>query len=174
MRDSNLQQRDRLPIVEALTNPLHVRSGLAVSLASLVTTPQTVYAANAVPDWGLFAGRTASLLHPLTMGSLFVFTLYTAYVGFQWRWQRTLGDEIAMLQKKVPPLNLDSRQILPLEAQIAALMRERKEISSKGPRDQHFSQGALLACIEVSRELHFYASFCCSANQMPSLISTLL
>jgi Protein of unknown function (DUF4079) len=94
--------------------------------------------------------NAASSIHPLTMGSLFVFTLSTAYVGFQWRRQRTLGDEITTLQKRVPPPNLDSsetRKISPLEAQIAALMRERKEIASKWPRDQHFSQGALLACI---------------------------
>merc|ERR1712232_895360 len=34
---------------------------------------------------------------------------------------------------------------IPLEEQIAELTAERKELASAGPRDKHFSQGALLA-----------------------------
>jgi hypothetical protein len=94
---------------DVMTNRLPVKPGLALtSLAKMCTTPLTAHAADAVPDWGLFAGRTASLLHSLTMGSLLVFTLYTAYLGFQWRRQRTSGDEIAALQKKLPRTTLDS------------------------------------------------------------------
>jgi hypothetical protein len=175
-----LQHHDwLLTVSSAMTNPPPVRPGLAVSLASLATTPQTVYAAADTPDWGLFAGRTASLLHPWTMGSLLMFALSTAYLGFQWRRQRTLGDEIATLQKKMPPPNLNSsepRQISPLEVQIATLTRECKEIASKGPRDQHFpkvhSWLALAQCLPLryKRSCAFYESCCCSANQCSHFI----
>jgi ABC-type multidrug transport system fused ATPase/permease subunit len=143
-----------------LTNPIATMAMTAWSVW-LVTLPDAAYAAG--PDWGIFEGRIGSLLHPLTMGSLLVYSLYTAYLGFQWRRQRTMGDEIAALKQKLPPATSatsveqelgavaavvqETRQISTLEAQIAALTRERKEIASKGPRDQHFSQGALLACI---------------------------
>jgi hypothetical protein len=36
---------------------------------------------------------------------------------------------------------------LPVDAQIKELQQERKTLSEKGPRDKHFSQGALLAAI---------------------------
>jgi hypothetical protein len=93
--------------------PRVVRPNLDESLARWSTTPLTANAANAAPDWGLFAGRTASLIpvYPLTMGSLLAFALYTAYLGFQWRRQRTLGNEINALQLTLPPPNLDSPEM---------------------------------------------------------------
>jgi len=39
------------------------------------------------------------------------------------------------------------KKALPIQKEIDALAAERKELSSKGLRDQHFSQGALLAFI---------------------------
>jgi hypothetical protein len=156
-------------VVESKTtrmeNPLAMSAATALSGVWL-TIPSAAYAAG--PDWGIFEGRIGSLLHPITMGSLLLYSLYTAYLGFQWRRQRTMGDEIAALKQKLPAATASSstssdsveqelgavaavvqetRQTSTLEAQIAALTRERKEIASKGPRDQHFSQGALLACI---------------------------
>lgn len=131
------------------------------------------------PDWGIFEGRTLSLLHPLTMGSLLLFSLYTALLGFQWRRQRTMGDEISALKKSLPDLGSsktvsealaaakaeespDAAKIakltaaLPVEQQIKDLTTERKDLAAANPRDQHYSQGALLAflgtafAIEVS------------------------
>jgi hypothetical protein len=146
---------------KSLQNPMATMAMTAWSVLWLVTIPDAANAAG--PDWGIFEGRIGSLLHPLTMGSLLVYSLYTAYLGFQWRRQRTMGDEIAALKQKLPPASAatsveqelgavaavvqETRQITALETQIAALTRERKEIASKGPRDQHFSQGAFLACI---------------------------
>lgn len=133
----------------------------SVMMAWLTTTG----VANAdSPDWGIFEGRTGSLLHPLTMGSLFVFSLYTAFLGFQWRRQRTIGDEIAELKKSMPSLGsyktineaLASGEIdnaaalqaaIPIEQQIQALTAERKELSSQNNRDRHYGQGSWIALI---------------------------
>ena len=51
------------------------------------------------PDWGLFEGKTGSLLHPAMMGSLFLLSLSTGWKGWQWRRQRELGGEIQELKK---------------------------------------------------------------------------
>jgi len=120
------------------------------------------------PDWGIFEGRTGSLLHPIMMGSLLLYSIYTALLGFQWRRQRTMGDEISALKKSLPDLQgassvqaalseaqsaetVDSSRVstlraaLPIEEQIKELQMERKTLSEAGPRDRHYSQGALLA-----------------------------
>lgn len=120
------------------------------------------------PDWGIFEGRTGSLLHPIVMGGTFLLSCSAALKGFQYRRQRTLGDEISALKKTLPDLggastvkdaisqanaaeNPDGALVaklqaaLPIQNEIDALVAERKDLSSKGLRDSHFSQGALLA-----------------------------
>lgn len=86
-------------------------------------------------------------------------------LGFDWRRQRTLGDEISTLKKTLPTyseptlteaiaaaeenqemyLASQLKQALPTQKLISDLTTERKELSKAAPRDQHFSQGALLA-----------------------------
>lgn len=136
------------------------------SVAVWGTTAQVVLADS--PDWGLFEGRIGSMLHPVTMGSMFLFSLYTAFLGFQWRRQRTLGDEISALKKSIPSLDgaesvsialvkaKESNDLykinsltaaLEIEAQANGLIAERKSLAEAGPRDKHFQQGAILALI---------------------------
>lgn len=139
---------------------------VSASVLTWVASAQVAMADS--PDWGLFEGRTLSLLHPLMMGSLLLYTIYTGLLGFQWRRQRTIGDEIKALQKSLPDLQgaasvkdaiaaakaaeepqasriaaLESA--VPVEQQIKELQQERKSLVEAGPRDRHYSQGALLA-----------------------------
>jgi Protein of unknown function (DUF4079) len=140
-------------------------SGLAVigALSTWLAFPLASLADS--PDWGLFEGRTGSLLHPVFMGGLFLVSVSTALLGFQWRRQRTIGDDMAALKKNLAtllPAGAASVQAAmgddaeaqdaskytearAIEAQIADLQAERKELSQKNPRDQHFWQGALMA-----------------------------
>lgn len=118
------------------------------------------------PDWGIFEGKTLSLLHPAMMAGMLGLSASTALLGFDWRRQRTIGDEISTLKKQLPDLGGASsvsqaittakaaedsllaaklQNALPIEAQIKDLQNERKALSEKGPRDKHFSQGSLLA-----------------------------
>jgi hypothetical protein len=133
------------------------------------------------PDWGVFEGRIGSLLHPVAMSSLLLLSMYTAYLGFQWRRQRTLGDEISTLKKSIPALDgagsvsvalaaakeaNDLYKInaltaaLEIESKVSMLVAERKSLAEAGLRDKHFQQGALLAfigtcfAIEVSNDLY--------------------
>jgi hypothetical protein len=138
-----------------------------VSLAAMMTAslwtmlPNEVLAAG--PDWGIFEGRTGSLLHPISMASLLLLSLSTGYIGLQYRRQRGIGDEISTLKKTLPKVEAASisealqaedlapsqiamlQQGLEVEKQITGLQAERKELSSKGLRDKHFNQGTLLA-----------------------------
>jgi hypothetical protein len=139
---------------------------LATSALAWTATAQAALADS--PDWGLFEGRTCSLLHPIMMGSLLLYSIYTGLLGFQWRRQRTIGDEIKALQKSLPDLQGGStvqealaaarsaeepqtsriavlQAALPVEQQIKELQKERKSLVEAGPRDKHYSQGALLA-----------------------------
>jgi hypothetical protein len=126
-------------------------------------------AANAAgPDWGLFEGKTGSLLHPVMMFGMLALSASTALLGFDWRRQRTIGDEISALKKTLPDLNgassvaealkacqaeeeVDSARVarlqsaLSIDSEIQGLQNERKELAAKGPRDKHYGQGATLA-----------------------------
>lgn len=140
----------------------------AIAAAAALMTPLSANAAG--PDWGVFEGRTGSLLHPIAMFSMAAFSVSTGLLGFQWRRQRTLGEEISSLKKTLPDLagassiaqalqiaesaeTVDSAYVaklkaaIPVESQINELSKERKDLASSGPRDKHFSQGALLAFI---------------------------
>lgn len=96
------------------------------------------------------------------MGSLLLYSLYTAFLGFQWRRQRTLGGDIKELQAQLPAGISSKADIekamkeegadltklkaaMPIAEQVMELQNERKELAAAGPRDQHFGQGALLA-----------------------------
>lgn len=102
------------------------------------------------------------------MGSLLLFSISTGLLGFQWRRQRTMGDEISALKKTLPDLQgassvadalkeakaaepVDQARVnsltagLDTEKEIKDLQAERKSLAEAGPRDKHFAQGALLA-----------------------------
>lgn len=122
------------------------------------------------PDWGIFEGKTLSLLHPVMMLSMLGLSVWTALLGFQWRRQRTIGDDLKALKKQIPDLqgaeNVQAaitaaraaetpdtsyisklEMALPVEEELKRLEAERKDLVQKNPRDRHFSQGALLAAI---------------------------
>ena len=129
-------------------------------------TSSTAMAAG--PDWGIFEGKTLSLLHPAMMAGMLGLSVSTALLGFDWRRQRTIGDEISALKKQIPNLGGASsvaeaiaaaqaagdtvlaaklQGSLAIETQVKDLQNERKALSEKGSRDKHFSQGSLLAFI---------------------------
>ena len=141
------------------------KAAATAAIAAMMSSPLAANAAG--PDWGIFEGRTGSLLHPIAMFSMAAFSVSTAILGFQWRRQRTIGDEISSLKKSLPDLggassvsdalaaaqsaeSVDSalvsklRAALPIGSEIDALTKERKDLASSGPRDKHFNQGSLL------------------------------
>jgi len=144
-----------------------------ISSASLIPLATTAFwaltsssAMAAGPDWGIFEGKTLSLLHPAMMAGMLGLSVSTALLGFDWRRQRTIGGEITDLKKTLPSLGGASslaeaisvavaaddmvlvtklRAAMPIEAQIKELQDTRKELASKDAKDRHFKQGSLLA-----------------------------
>ena len=153
---------------DELATNMDIPSAMTAAVALWTMTSTAAEAAG--PDWGIFEGRTGSLLHPIVMGSLLLFSVSTALLGFDWRRQRTIGDEINELKKSIPDLNgassvsaaieeatkaepVDSAYVAKLQAslstdaQIKELQAERKELAAKGARDKHYAQGSLLAFV---------------------------
>lgn len=158
------------------------RTASAIAAATAILAASPLSASAAGPDWGVFEGRTGSLLHPLAMFSMAAMSASTALLGFQWRRQRTLGDEISALKKTLPDLNgassvkeaiaaaesaeeVDASYVsalkgaLSTEGQIEELTRERKELAASGPRDKHFNQGSLLLFVGIAFAIEV-RSFC--------------
>lgn len=54
-------------------------------------------------EFGILEGRSVALVHPIVMGSLFVYTLWAGYLGWQWRRVRTIQSDINELKKQVKP-----------------------------------------------------------------------
>jgi hypothetical protein len=162
------------------TNDLAAVPAITAAIWALTSTS----AMAAGPDWGIFEGRIGSLLHPVTMISMLALSVSTGLLGFEWRRQRTIGDEISTLKKSLPDLGgassvpealaaaqaADPKDValisklqaaVPVEAQIKDMQVERKELAEKGPKDQHFSQGTTLAfigtCFAIEGPLNTYA-----------------
>merc|ERR1719253_571333 len=81
-------------------NGLDQKVALASTLVFLTSNPAVTNAAG--PDWGIFEGRTGSLLHPAMMAGMFLFSISTGILGFQIRQTRELGNEISKLKKSLP------------------------------------------------------------------------
>lgn len=145
----------------------------AFSTAALITATTSLISSPAFaagPDWGIFEGKTLSLLHPFMMGSLFLYSLSTGFLGLKWRRLRTMGEEITALKKTLPDLGGAStveaaieaaktdentalvsklKTALPIQEQINTLISERKDLTSQNLRERHFNQGSFLAFLGI-------------------------
>jgi len=80
-------------------------------------------------EYGIFAGRTASMLHPVTMFALFATSVYSGYLGLQWRRLRGLSDEIKALSSQLPLLSSGPAKY-PVSDMIAAINVEIATLQS--------------------------------------------
>lgn len=170
-----------------LFHPLQI----ATTAATTAWLTNAAPAMAAGPDWGIFEGRIGSLLHPVMMGSLLLYSLYTAFLGFQWRRQRTLGGDIKELQAQLPTGISSKADIekamkeegadlmklkaaMPVAEQVAELQNERKELAAAAPRDQHFSQGALLAFLGTAFaiEVRLFVRVCAEKGKRNAFLVT--
>lgn len=85
-------------------------------------------------QYGIFAGKTASLIHPTVMAALFGTSLYSGYLGLQWRRLRGLSDEIKELQKQGPVLSTGPAKF-PIVDSISAIDKKITEMSVENDAD---------------------------------------
>ncbi|MED6120986.1 hypothetical protein PIB30_025763 [Stylosanthes scabra] len=139
----------------AMTPPLNL------SLSGTPELPQsTGYTRNDAAlavdgEFGILEGRTFALIHPVVMISLFFFTLWTGYLGWQWRRVRTIQEEINDLKKQVKstPVAPEGKPVegeaapsssSSVELKIQQLTEERKELLKGSYRDRHYNAGSIL------------------------------
>ncbi|KAL4187451.1 hypothetical protein AMTRI_Chr09g19050 [Amborella trichopoda] len=87
------------------------------------------------------------------MGSLFVYSLWAGYLGWQWRRVRTTQNEINELKKEVKSPPQDSQgaatatatlTVSPVETKIQELTEERKQLLKGSYRERHYNAGSIL------------------------------
>nr|KYP59166.1 hypothetical protein KK1_014597 [Cajanus cajan] len=84
------------------------------------------------------------------MISLFLYTLWAGYLGWQWRRVRTIQNEINELKKQVKPTPVTPEgkalEVPPsqVEIKIQQLTEERKELLKGSYRDRHYNAGSIL------------------------------
>ncbi|GAB2245181.1 hypothetical protein Droror1_Dr00000674 [Drosera rotundifolia] len=143
---------------ENLISIEHLRS--ATLPITALTLPLFLDAKDALAvggEFGILEGRTLALVHPAGMGGLFLFTLWSGYLGWQWRRVRTIQNEINELKKQVKPVAVtpdgvavdDGNPPFPVEVKIKELTEERKELLKGNFRDRHFNAGSMLLAFGV-------------------------
>ena len=79
----------------------------------------------------MLQGTLVSLIHPALMDFLFLSTLWTGYLGWQWRRTRTIPEELKQLKKELPEKDAEgNRPVSKVDGRIAAL----EEVSSARAR----------------------------------------
>lgn len=106
---------------------ISIESASLASLATLLLPLQNAWAGENA--YGILAGRTASMLHPVTMLLLFATSLYSGYLGLQMRKLRGLSEEIKELQRQGPVLSTGLAKF-PLSATIATVNSEIAQLQS--------------------------------------------
>ncbi|XP_020414058.1 uncharacterized protein LOC18784560 isoform X1 [Prunus persica] len=134
----------------------HLKStSLPLTAATLPFLLDTKDALAVGGEFGILEGRTFALIHPIAMGGLFVFTLWTGYLGWQWRRVRTIQNEINELKKQVKPTPVTPEGTpveeppSPFALKIQQLSEERKELVKGSYRDRHFNAGSILLAFGV-------------------------
>jgi len=118
---------------------------MAAATAASLLLPEAALAKGG--QWGPLEGKASSLVHPFMMATLFLTTLYTGYLGWQWRQLRTVGADLTALKKKMPSAS-EEGEISPahkaMQAEIDELTATRKELADGKFKDRHYQISALL------------------------------
>lgn len=86
-----------------LTKSSILLPALAFSALSLLVPLEDAHAQGGA--YGVFEGKLASMAHPVTMLALFGTSVYSGYLGLQWRRLRGIGEELKELTKQMPKLS---------------------------------------------------------------------
>eukprot|EP00607_Mallomonas_marina_P001051 CAMPEP_0182427588 /NCGR_PEP_ID=MMETSP1167-20130531/18803_1 /TAXON_ID=2988 /ORGANISM="Mallomonas Sp, Strain CCMP3275" /LENGTH=252 /DNA_ID=CAMNT_0024609923 /DNA_START=240 /DNA_END=998 /DNA_ORIENTATION=+ len=95
-------------------------------------------------EYGILEGRTAALVHPLTMSILFVASLYTGFTGLQWRKLREIGSELRDLSNKLPLISTGKAKS-PISESVSVINSEISSLSSLDTEEAKTKISALKA-----------------------------
>ncbi|GAV87370.1 DUF4079 domain-containing protein [Cephalotus follicularis] len=135
------------------TEAIHHLKPACIALPFILLDTKDALAVNG--EFGILEGRSFALIHPIVMGSLFLYTVWAGYLGWQWRRVRTTQNEINELKKQVKPtlVTPDGTPVeaapSPIDLKIQQLTEERKELLKGSYRDRHFNAGSVLLVFGV-------------------------
>ncbi|CAK9113002.1 unnamed protein product, partial [Durusdinium trenchii] len=118
-----------------------LRPEIAAATAAAALMPSEAWAKGG--QWGPLEG----LIHPIIMPCIFFATLYTGFLGWQWRQTRTLGADLSALRKKLPKdedPEKESSATKSLKEEISRLDAERKEMVQAGYKDKHHTLSSFI------------------------------
>ena len=90
--------------------------------------------------YGILEGRSVALLHPLAMFAILSFTLYSGYLGWQWRRVRTIGDDISQKQSILKGLKSKKEQLVEVAVTAAAATAEAIPVASMSAEEVQISK----------------------------------
>lgn len=113
-----------------------------LGLAPLVLLVDVQEAAAAGGEYGLLEGRSAALLHPAMMFFTLGASLYAAWLGYNWRRVREIGEEIRAMKAAMPAAEPDAP--VPVNPALQQKEEERKRLVAGNFRDKHSAWGSVL------------------------------
>lgn len=166
---------------------------VAVLIPLLLLMPWQAAEAN---EYGILAGRTASMIHPLTNFALFATSIYSAYLGLQWRRLREIGEELKVLNNQLTAEQksaevyatttatadvIDSQTLIKseniktdlvfLEQKIKELTATRKDLLGANLKDKHYLTGSILLGVGVTVSL--LGAFNTYVSGLPSIYNSM-
>lgn len=109
LQEKNVEQLESFqPILfakdyENTEENFRIHPALILSALTLLVPLEDASAAGGA--YGVFEGKLASMAHPVTMLALFGTSVYSGYLGLQWRRLRGIGEELKDLTKQMPKLS---------------------------------------------------------------------
>lgn len=101
----------------------------ALISTSMLALPEDAFAKGG--ELGILEGRTIALLHPAMMAFLLGATVWSGWLGWQWRRVRTIQTEINELKTQLPAPAADGTAVIsPLQTQIDSLTEVCPMLSS--------------------------------------------
>lgn len=101
--------------------------------------------------YGPLEGKVSSLVHPFVMGSLFFYTCYLGFLGWQWRSTRLIGGEINEMKAEIKKHHAGKEEEAPMSAAEKKLQEDldemtsrRKELVEGKYKAKHYEASALL------------------------------
>jgi Protein of unknown function (DUF4079) len=132
LQEKNVEQLESFqPILFAKDNVnteenFQIHPALILSALTLLVPLEDASAAGGA--YGVFEGKLASMAHPVTMLALFGTSIYSGYLGLQWRRLRGIGEELKDLTKSMPKLSSGQAKS-PISESMAAFNSEIATLS---------------------------------------------
>ena len=132
LQEKNVEQPESFQPILFTNDNVHMEQNFqihpALLLSALTLLVPLEDASAAGGAYGVFEGKLASMAHPVTMLALFGTSVYSGYLGLQWRRLRGIGEELKDLTKSMPKLSSGQAKS-PISESMAAFNSEIATLS---------------------------------------------